>query len=40
MVEVSLVGIIFFVVVAILMNFSIHKVEEGHVAVYYRVSLE
>ncbi|XP_073991577.1 erlin-1-like [Rhodnius prolixus] len=36
MVEVSLVGIIFFVVVAILMNFSIHKVEEGHVAVYYR----
>uniref|UniRef100_A0A069DS77 Putative prohibitin-related membrane protease subunit n=1 Tax=Panstrongylus megistus TaxID=65343 RepID=A0A069DS77_9HEMI len=36
MVEVSVVGIIFFVVVAILMNFSIHKVEEGHVAVYYR----
>ncbi|KAK9505340.1 hypothetical protein O3M35_009421 [Rhynocoris fuscipes] len=36
MVDASIVATVFVVLIAMLMNFSVHKIEEGHVAVYYR----
>lgn len=34
----SIIGICFCVCLAIVFNFSLHRIEEGHVGVYFRVS--
>lgn len=39
MVESTAVCAAAFVLLAMMANFSVHKVEEGHVAVYFRVSI-
>ncbi|KAL1115690.1 hypothetical protein AAG570_005980 [Ranatra chinensis] len=36
MVEVSVVAAVLFIFMAMVANFSVHKIEEGHVGVYYR----
>lgn len=34
----SIIGICFCICLAVVFNFSLHRIEEGHVGVYFRVS--
>lgn len=39
MIDQSVAGICFLIALAAVFNFSIHRIDEGHVGVYFRVSI-
>jgi hypothetical protein len=38
MIDQNIIGMSFLVCLVVVFNFSLHRIEEGHVGVYFRVS--